>query len=100
MSIPVLTTTGVRQGCILSPTSFLIVIDGIVRTGVDGKKGIQSNPFKHLEDLEYADDTCLMSHKYEHLQAKTEDLNITSKLVEMLTLRKQKLWQFITDINQ
>jgi hypothetical protein len=80
MSIPVLPTTGVRQGCTLSPTLFLTLMDWIVRRSVDRKKGIRLNPFEHLEDLEYADDIYLMSNKYEHLQAKTESLNITSKL--------------------
>jgi hypothetical protein len=90
MSIPVL-TTGVRQGCILSPTLFPIVMDLIVRS-VDGKKGTQLNPFEHLEDLEYADNICLMSHKYKHLQAKTEALNITSKLVGLqINTKKTKI---------
>jgi len=45
-------------------------MDWIVRRSVDGKKGIQLNPSEHPEDLEYADDIYLMSHKYEHFQAK------------------------------
>jgi len=27
-----------------------------------------------LEDMEYADDACLVSHKYEHMQRKLDDL--------------------------
>jgi hypothetical protein len=92
MSNPVLTTIGVSQGCIFSPTLFFIVMDWIMRRNVDGEKGIQLNPFEHPEDLEYADDICLMSHKYEHLQAKTEALNITSKLVGLqINTKKTKI---------
>jgi hypothetical protein len=28
-----------------------------------------------LEDLEYADDLCLLSHKYDHMQSKLNDLS-------------------------
>ena len=38
-------TTGVRQGCLLSPFLFLMVIDSIMKTTTKGRKnGIQWNP--------------------------------------------------------
>jgi len=34
-----------------------------------------------LEDTEYADDICFVSHKYEHIQKKLDDLWEESKKV-------------------
>ncbi|XP_061187006.1 uncharacterized protein LOC133195159 [Saccostrea echinata] len=49
--------TGVRQGCILSLTIFLIVIDWIMQETTKGSKtGIQWAFTKELEDLNFADD--------------------------------------------
>lgn len=66
--------TGVRQGCILSPTIFLIIIDWIMKKATRQKRGIAWRVFESLEDLDFADDICLLSHKAEHMQAKTDDL--------------------------
>jgi hypothetical protein len=42
---------------------------------LDGKKrGITWRFKKSLEDMEYADDICLVSHRYEHMQRKLDDL--------------------------
>ena len=63
--------TGVRQGCMLSPTIFLIVIDWIMRRTTEGSNtGIQWTFIKHLEDLDFADDIGLLSHKQQHAQSK------------------------------
>jgi len=63
--------TGVRQGCMLSPTIFLIVIDWIMkRTTMNTSTGIQWTLTKHLEDLDFADDISLLSHKQQHAQTK------------------------------
>ena len=54
--------TGVRQGCILSPTTFLIVIDAVMRNvNRDKRQGIQWGLVNRLEDLDFADDLCLLS---------------------------------------
>ena len=67
--------TGVRQGCILSPTIFLIVIDWIMKETTQGNKtGIQWTFTKHLEDLDFADDIDLLSHKQQHAQEKLSRL--------------------------
>lgn len=68
---PFAVKTGVRQGCILSPTIFLIAIDWIMRRTTEGSNtGIQWTFTKHLEDLDFADDISLMSHKQQHAQSK------------------------------
>ena len=58
--------TGVRQGCILSPLVFFIkVIDWIMRETVkQGHNGIQWTFTKQLDDLDFADDICLLSHSH------------------------------------
>ena len=67
--------TGVRQGCLLSPMIFLMVVDWTMReTTKDGKTGIQWTLTQCLEDLDFADDLCLMSQKHQHLQTKTDKL--------------------------
>ena len=69
---------------------FLIVMDGILRRALDGKKrGITSKLQETLEDMEYADDVCLVSHKYVHRQRKLDDLwkNLRRLALKLIPLR-------------
>jgi hypothetical protein len=53
-------STGVKQGCILSPTTFLIMMDLVMRRTTQHKqRGIQWDLTCKLEDLDSADDICL-----------------------------------------
>jgi hypothetical protein len=57
-SEPFLTTYGVRQRCLLPPLLFLLVLDRILKTVMNGKmRGTAWKWMNSLEDLEYADDT-------------------------------------------
>jgi len=50
------TSSGVRQGCLLSQLLFLLVMDGVLRRALDGRKrGLTWRLRESLEDLEYAD---------------------------------------------
>ena len=76
LTSPLAVKTGVRQGCMLSPTIFLMAIDWIMKnTTMTSKTGIQWTFTKQLEDLDFADDICLLSHKHQHAQSKLTTLS-------------------------
>jgi len=74
LSEPFKVRTGVRQGCLLSPMIFSLVIDWVMKTTLDTPRGIQWTLQSKLEDLDYADDIGLLSHTCAHMQQKTEKL--------------------------
>ena len=71
--------TAVRQGCLLSPFLFLLVIDWIMKTTTTGRNnGIQWTLWTQLDDLDFADDLALLSHNHSQMQDKTTLLETTS----------------------
>jgi hypothetical protein len=55
-------------------------VDGVLCGALDGKKrGITWRLKESLVDMEYADDVCLVSHTYENMQRKLDDLWYKSK---------------------
>ncbi|XP_062601333.1 uncharacterized protein LOC134263048, partial [Saccostrea cucullata] len=90
--------TGVRQGYILSSTIYLIVIDWIMQETTKGSKnGIQWTFTKQLEDLDFADDIDLLSHKLQDAQeklsrlapeAQTTGLKINTKKAEVIKINE------------
>ena len=67
--------TGVRQGCIISPLLFLIVIDYVMRTATaDKPRGLVWGLFHRLEDSDFA-------HKHSDIQEKTDRVASTAKKV-------------------
>ena len=74
--------SGVRQGCILSPTLFLLAVDYIMKTVTENRKtGIQWTLMTQLEDLDYVDDICLLSHRLRDIQDKTTRLEETARKI-------------------
>lgn len=92
--------TGVRLGCLLLPTILLLVVDWIMRQATSDKKtGIQWTFTKQLEDLDFADDISLLSHRHQdaqeklsHLAEKAEKtgLNIKTKKTEVMQINNKK----------
>ena len=91
--------TGVRQGCLLSPTIFLLVVDWIMKRASSGKKtGIQWIFTKQLEDLDFADDISLLSHRHQDAQevlsrlaeAEKTGLNINTKKTDVIRIKNKK----------
>jgi hypothetical protein len=80
----------------------LLVLDGILRRALDGKKGgITWRLNESLEDMEYVDDICLISHKFKHMQRKLDDLWEESKKVGLaISSSKTEEMHVNTSVNQ
>jgi hypothetical protein len=72
---------GVRQGCILTPTLFLLILDRVM-TRMKGlrKRGIQWSMKERLEDLDYADDICLLAQRFYDKEEKLKRLKEEAEL--------------------
>ena len=97
----------VRHGCILSPLMFLVVIDAVMHNvNRDRRRGIRWGLVDRLEDLDFADDLCLLSEAHREMQAKLGDLTeeagkvglaINAKKTKALTFKR---WNFLLNFSR
>jgi len=83
---------GVRQGCILSPTLFLLILDRVMKR-VKGlrKSGIHWSMKGRLEDLDYAGDICLLAQRFCDMEEALKRLKKEGELVGLhININKTK----------
>lgn len=82
---------GVKQGCQISPIMFLMVLDGVLRRVTKTPRGIQWRLTQRIEDLDFADDICFMSHTINDMRGKIEDLHQEGQKVGLkINIKKTK----------
>ena len=86
-------SSGVRQGCLLFPLLFLVVLDWVTKKAYGSSgKGIQCTLRSKLEDLAFADDLALLSHRLQDMQEKVRNLETTAQKVGLkISHEKTKL---------
>ena len=85
--------SGVKQGSILSPFLFVLVIDWLMtEITKDGNTCIRWTLTSILEDLDYADDIGLLSSRHKDMQEKMDKLTRTAPQIGLrLNTAKMKL---------
>ena len=86
------TARGVRQGCLLSPLLFNLVLDRVLRTALPAIEGIpfvNGSEHRAIKARAYADDIALFSRNLEHAQRDIIALN-TAFAAAGLQLNKKK----------
>ena len=72
--------SGVRQGCILSPVLFLLVIHDVLEAALDplatcGLRWRMSSQVSNLKHIDYADDICILAEKISDVSKMSNALN-------------------------
>jgi hypothetical protein len=78
-------SSGVQQGCVLSPLLLLIVLDDIIEmVNESSPNGIQWGLTNKLTDIDYADDICILYQRAGDMQDK---LNTLAEEVQKVGLK-------------
>jgi hypothetical protein len=80
LTSPFVTSSGVRQGCPISPFLFNFVIDDIMKSALKDSYdfGVELLPGSKLTDIEYADDIALLGKTSESMQQLLDRLSIAA----------------------
>lgn len=76
--------SGVKQGCVLSPFLFGIVMDWVLKTSMSDVGGLDWVEGDRLSDLDFADDIVLLHGSYEGMQAMTQSLEVVAGKVGLV----------------
>ena len=90
--------TGVKQGYLLFPLLFSLCLDWVMtKTTGETKWGIIWTLTEVLEDLDFADDIALLSHRHRDIQDKTMDMDKYSNQIGLnINTAKTKLMKINT----
>lgn len=78
--------SGVKQRCILSPLLFILVLDWVMKKVNRNTRGIRwtLTRQRYLQDLDFADDICLMAHRKANIETK---LGVLKKYTAQIDLK-------------
>ena len=95
--------TGVKQDCNMLGFLFLLVVDWVMRSSVNGARtvtGIRWKMTNMLEDLDFADDLALISSTFTQIQMQIDRLNRNGKGTGLkISTKKTKVMRINVDNN-
>ena len=93
--------TGSNRACVLSSLLFNIVLDTALSKANNTQRGIRWTLTDRLEDLNYADDVCLLAHTFNDIRIELQRLHHeTAKVGRKISISKTKETRIHTPINQ
>lgn len=96
----IMINAGVKQGCVLSPFLFILVVNHILRRLERAPRGVLWSFHKRLEDLDYADDICFMAHTFRDMQDKlSEFADLALEAGLRINIRKTKSMRLGTKVH-